>query len=272
MRYQVLLVDDELPALRFVQSIIDKYLPDFSVAEKCTSAEAALRYLQDHSVDVLITDITMGKMNGIELAKQARNLLPDLCIVIISGYGEFEYAQGAIEASVASYILKPVSIPRVRQTLEEIRDKLDLRLRQKAGLVLPAVACDRPVDPRLMTGFAHCRYRFAYLQWGGTEPRLPVKLVASSLVQPVPKDHWVLRGRTEDEHIVIYPDIETDAFLSELSVCMSSRPGYATWTAIWQPESMPLTALHMFIRQAIPMLPVHTVIGKHRILSVDTKQ
>lgn len=52
---------------------------------------------------------------------------------------------------------------------------------------------------------------------------------------------------------------------------MSSRPGFATWTAVWHPEPMPLSALHLFIRQAISLLPVHTVIGKHRILSVDAK-
>jgi len=203
--FRVLLVDDELPALRFMQSIIDKYLPDFRVDGKCTSAEAALHHLQEHPVDVLITDISMGKMNGIELAKQARVMLPDLAIVIISGYGEFEYAQGAIEAGVNSYILKPVSIPRVRQTLEAIQSQMEDRQAGQAALVFPAMACDRPIDPKLVARFAYSKYRFAYLQWGGSDQRLPAKLVSTSVIQPMPKDHLLLRGRTEDEQILVLP-------------------------------------------------------------------
>lgn len=70
MAYQVLLVDDELPALRFIQSIIEKYAPDFQVTHTCPSGEKAYEYLQSHAVDVLITDIAMQRMNGIG-ARQA---------------------------------------------------------------------------------------------------------------------------------------------------------------------------------------------------------
>ena len=79
MAYQVLLVDDELPALRFIQSIIEKYAPDFQVTHTCPSGEKAYEYLQSHAVDVLITDIAMQRMNVIELAKLARRLQQDIC-------------------------------------------------------------------------------------------------------------------------------------------------------------------------------------------------
>lgn len=114
MAYQVLLVDDELPALRFIQSIIEKYAPDFQVTHTCPSGEKAYEYLQSHAVDVLITDIAMQRMNGIELAKLARRLQQDIHIVVISGYAEFEFAQGAIQAAVDDYILKPVGISQMK--------------------------------------------------------------------------------------------------------------------------------------------------------------
>ena len=105
--YRVLIVDDEMPALRFVRSIIEQFAKGFQVTCTATSGEQGLEYLQQHNVELLITDISMHGMNGIELARAARALQPNIHIVIISGYGEFEYAQGAIQVGVDDYLLKP---------------------------------------------------------------------------------------------------------------------------------------------------------------------
>ena len=86
--YRVLIVDDEMPALRFVTSIIEQFARNFQVAGTATSAEQGLKFLHQHSVDLLITDISMHGMNGIELAKAARAMQPNIHIVIISGYRE----------------------------------------------------------------------------------------------------------------------------------------------------------------------------------------
>ena len=118
--YRVLIVDDELPAQRFVRSIIEQFSATFQVAGTASSGEQALEFLQRETVDLLVTDISMHGMNGIELAKAARALQPNIRIVIISGYGEFEYAQGAIEAGVDEYLLKPVSISKMSAILQSI--------------------------------------------------------------------------------------------------------------------------------------------------------
>ena len=70
--YRVLIVDDELPALRFIQSIIEKFAADYQILGTCTSGEQALDFLNSHAVDLLITDISMHGMSGIELARFAR--------------------------------------------------------------------------------------------------------------------------------------------------------------------------------------------------------
>ena len=90
--YRVLVVDDEMPALRFVRSIIEQFAKDFQVVATASSGEHALEHLRQQSVDLLITDISMHGMNGIELAQSARAMQPNIHIIIISGYGEFEYA------------------------------------------------------------------------------------------------------------------------------------------------------------------------------------
>ena len=110
--YCVLVVDDEMPALRFVRSIIEQFAKDFQVVATASSGEHALEYLRQQSVDLLITDISMHGMSGIELAQAARVIQASIHIVIISGYGEFEYAQSAIQVGVDDYLLKPVSISK----------------------------------------------------------------------------------------------------------------------------------------------------------------
>ena len=88
--YRVMIVDDELPALRFVQNIIEKFTTDYQIVSSCTSGEQALEYLNHHTVDLIVTDISMHGMNGIDLARFARDKMPDIHILIITGYGEFE--------------------------------------------------------------------------------------------------------------------------------------------------------------------------------------
>ena len=70
--YHVLIADDELPALRFVRSIIEQYAQGFQVVGTASSGELALDVLQKQPIDLLVTDISMHGMNGIELAQAAR--------------------------------------------------------------------------------------------------------------------------------------------------------------------------------------------------------
>ena len=125
--YRVLIVDDEMPALRFVRSIIEQFSKSFQVAGTASSGEQGLAFLQQHAIDLLITDISMHGMTGIELAQTARKMQPGIHIVIISGYGEFEYAQGAIQAGVDDYLLKPVSISKMTAILQSIEKNWTLK-------------------------------------------------------------------------------------------------------------------------------------------------
>ena len=142
--YRVLIVDDEMPALRFVQSIIERFATNFQVAGVATSGEQGFQLLEQQMFDLLITDIGMRGMNGIELAQTARAMQPNIRIVIISGYGKFEYAQGAIQAGVDDYLLKPVSISKMTAILENLEKKLDASQSDLNATLLPAIACKQP--------------------------------------------------------------------------------------------------------------------------------
>lgn len=165
-----------------------------------------MEYLQKHNVEMLITDISMHGMNGIELARAARTLQPNVHIVIISGYGEFEYAQGAIQAGVDDYLLKPVSITKMTEILKAVAAKLDAENTDMTASVLPALACGQPYSVEKAAQLYHGKsFRFALIRWGNLDMTLSPSLGASALVQPGDEYFQVLRGRDDDERVLIAP-------------------------------------------------------------------
>lgn len=265
--YRVLVVDDELPALRFISSIVEKDPGAFEVAGALSSGKQALDFLKKHPVDLLITDISMHGMNGIELSQAVRNLLPNIHIVIVSGYGEFEYAQGAIKARVDEYLLKPVSPSRMSAILRQIEQKLDSENANLSASLLPAIACGLHYPAEIAEQlYGRKSFRFALIRWENLDMTLPKSLGATSLVLPENEYFQALRGRDESERILIAPDQPMEEFLTNLSVYMTSPGSLSTWTAIYTPIAKAVETLPTFLEMAFQMLYRKTVVGKHQIL------
>lgn len=268
--YRILIVDDEMPALRFIGSIIEQFSDGFQVIGTASSGELALDFLQKNTVDLLLTDISMHGMNGIELARLARKIQPNIHIIVITGYGEFEYAQGAIQAGVDNYLLKPVSISKMSAILQSVQQKMD---EENAGLsnsVLPALACGQHYSKEIAFQlFGKKSYRFAYIRWGNLDVTLPKFLSATSLVLPMDDHFQVLRGRDDDERILIAEDNGAEDFLTQLSVYMTKPGNLSTWTAVYTPFSRAIDTLPGFIELSINMIYQRTVIGKHQILQMS---
>ena len=142
--YHALIVDDELPALRFVRSIIEQFASGFEVVGTATSGEQGLELLEQQKVDLIITDISMHGISGLELAQQARLIQPGIHIIILSGYSEFEYTKSAIQVGVDEYLLKPVSITKMTALLQAVRQQLDEEQAEMNASLLPAIACGLP--------------------------------------------------------------------------------------------------------------------------------
>ncbi len=120
---RVLIVDDE-PFIRQGLKIIinwDEY--GFEIADEAANGIEAVELLEKNQYDLVITDIKMPQMNGIELIKHIRkNISQDLKIMVLSGYYEFEYAKQAIRYNVVEYILKPIQKEELIRTLLEFKE------------------------------------------------------------------------------------------------------------------------------------------------------
>lgn len=106
--YKVIVVDDEPAALSHICSIITKKCPDYQVVTTAENGNEALDKVREFLPDLLICDVSMPLMNGIQLAATVKELYPDILSLIVSGYSDFEYAKGALQSGVCDYILKPV--------------------------------------------------------------------------------------------------------------------------------------------------------------------
>lgn len=107
MTYSVLIVDDEFSERDGLRFLLEQTEYELALYD-ATSGEEALKVLSEHAIDILITDICMPYMNGLDLMSEVRKLSPDIVIMVYSAYGEFEFARRAIQENVASYVLKPI--------------------------------------------------------------------------------------------------------------------------------------------------------------------
>lgn len=122
--YNVLLVDDEKLDLEVLQRFTPWEQLDMTIVGTVHGGGAAMNLLQEKHVDLLITDIQMPIMSGLELAEQARSMFPQLKIIFISAYDDFQYAKRAISMNASSYILKPVDDQELLNTLQLVREQL----------------------------------------------------------------------------------------------------------------------------------------------------
>ena len=120
---KIIIIDDEPKIRKGLGKILDMH-PGWTVVGAFSEAESAIRFLEEHPVNVVITDIHMPGMTGLDMIARLRETNKKLSFVILSGYGRFEYAQRAIDLGVKKFLMKPTSPEEVTQTLEQIESEL----------------------------------------------------------------------------------------------------------------------------------------------------
>ncbi len=116
----VLIVEDEKLIRQGIKAIIQRSGVEVDTILECNNGELALEMLQNKKIDILLTDIHMPKMNGIELVKAIQQLEEKPFIVAISGYDDFSYAVELLRSGVKEYLLKPVNREQLKTVLEKL--------------------------------------------------------------------------------------------------------------------------------------------------------
>ena len=125
--YTVIFADDEEDLRKAIIHKIDWNAIGFEIIGEAENGAEALELVEKLGPDLLLTDIKMPFVSGIELARQAREIRPSMQIAFLSGYDSFAYAQQAIQYNIISYLLKPISAEELTVELRRIKEKLDKR-------------------------------------------------------------------------------------------------------------------------------------------------
>ncbi len=123
--YRVLLADDEEEIRSGISRKINWASLGFQLVGEAGNGEEALELAEQLRPDVVLTDIKMPFMDGLELCRRLRLSLPGAQMVVFSGFDDFEYARQAMSLGVSEYILKPINAPELIQVLEKLREQLD---------------------------------------------------------------------------------------------------------------------------------------------------
>jgi two-component system response regulator YesN len=134
MLNRVFFVEDEIVTREGIRDNVDWKACGFEFCGEAPDGEMALPLLQTAKPDVLITDIKMPFMDGLQLCKIVRERMPSVKIVILSGHDEFEYAQQAIKLGVTEYLLKPVTVQDLHNVLQKVAAQLEQERREQEDL------------------------------------------------------------------------------------------------------------------------------------------
>lgn len=131
---KLLIADDEKMARLSLQSMLDELYPDEYSYEFAVDGVDMINKLDSFSPSIVLLDIKMPKLSGLEALENCRRDYPNTIFIIISGYSEFELAQNAIKLGVTDYLLKPVEIEQLQQAIERAVQQITSRdtLRQTA--------------------------------------------------------------------------------------------------------------------------------------------
>ena len=124
---KVVLVDDEIWAIESLKAACDWNKLGYEIVGTFTSAQKALEYLQGNKADLVLVDIMMPNIDGLDFIERVKNYNSDIRFIIISGFMEFENARRAVRLGVDEFFVKPVDKSSLEETLIRIRGLIDAK-------------------------------------------------------------------------------------------------------------------------------------------------
>ncbi|KRL87548.1 response regulator transcription factor [Lactobacillus kalixensis] len=120
----MMLVDDEYMILRGIPKLIDWSELNVEIVKAEKSPLAALKYLKEHHIDILLSDMNMAELPGTQFLPKVKELQPDIQIIVLSGYEDFSYAKASLEQGVIDYLNKPIDPDELEDAIEKAQSKL----------------------------------------------------------------------------------------------------------------------------------------------------
>lgn len=130
---RIIIVEDEPNTREGIMNMIRRYT-DHQVAAVAENGEEGLEMIEKYRPHLVITDVRMPKMNGLDMLEEVKKRHIDVQAVVLTGYSEFEYARQALRLGVTEYVLKPLELDDFLSALEQAEARLE---QKKAERMLP---------------------------------------------------------------------------------------------------------------------------------------
>ena len=123
--YKLLVVDDEYQTRKGLCELMDWQSMNISVVGDASDGDEALQLVELVHPDILLTDVRMHRMDGVELARKAREIFPEIGIIFISGYSDADYLRDALRVGACDYIYKPIHLDELQKSIAKLIGQMD---------------------------------------------------------------------------------------------------------------------------------------------------
>jgi two-component system response regulator YesN len=181
----------------------------YAIAGAVSSGEEALRFLEKTAVDVVLADIRMPRVSGIELARLIKLNYPETRVVILSGYNNFSYAQNAIRYGVYHYLLKPCAEEEIVEVFTHLREELEKNQTRKASLHKMQKIMIQEELSNLIAGEIQIQEARGFLSWKQQNEK---GVIALLLLQLLPTEQLFKAAINTDIDASSFPRYEAFGF------------------------------------------------------------
>lgn len=271
--FRVIVVDDEPAALVHICSIIEQKCPEFEVVATAENGVEGMEKIKLLQPDVVISDVSMPLMNGIEMVAQIKQEFPNIYSVIVSGHQEFDYARAALQWGVCDYILKPLTPARVQETLQRLQKKLEDEHYHMRNEIIHklcnGVECD---DSQIAKFFSYESYYGAIIRKNG----LPRRFSGAGNMEVYSEANEIVTiyGRDEMESLYIIPrelisEMGFRSYICNVQKKEKQKDQYST--LVFAGKSFPVTQLRNIVQGLYRELDTVSTVGYTQAIELKDK-
>ncbi|MBI9096038.1 MAG: response regulator [Sphaerochaeta sp.] len=204
-KYTVVVVEDEKIARDHLCAIINTRIEGFFVVGTAEDGVIALEVIEKIQPDLVVTDIHMPVMNGVQLLSHIQERFPLVSSVVVSGYQDFDSVKGALTNGSLDYILKPLSPVKIVKAFSSVREKLDQsRKEHQKNLLFRLYKNEKIDEAELMRFFPNQRYYLGIERCNS----IPGRFFRTFSIHTITfiKDLLIISGRDDLERLFLYPE------------------------------------------------------------------
>lgn len=273
--YRILIVDDEPAALSHVCMILNKKCPQYEIMGTALNGAEALEAIRKEKPDIVISDVRMPVMDGIQLVSRVKEEYPEILSIIVSGYSEFEYAKGALQSGVCDYLLKPLAPSDMKNLLDKLEVRLNRLYYEKRNTLLKALCNGQEINESINLDryFTAGRYYVVMCRKNGLPRRFSRR--AGVEIFSMEEEKVYIYGRDEMEELyLVQEELLLEGGILEMAerIFEKEKNGYTYLTEIVGEEAFTLGEFPEIVKRLYRRLDESIVIGKNQLRKLTEEE